>query len=48
MRSINNVYTIGAEFSNNEHAIMDLSPGCTVLQRRSSKVDNKVQTFLSR
>jgi hypothetical protein len=27
MRTINIVYTIGAEFSNNEHAIMDLALG---------------------
>ena len=45
MRSINIVYTIEAEFSNNEHTIMDLASGCTVLQRRSSKADNKVQAF---
>jgi hypothetical protein len=44
-RLINIVYTIGAEFSNNEHTIMDLTPGCTVLQFRSSKVGNKVNAY---
>ena len=45
MRTINIVYTIGAEFFNNEHVIMDFASGFTVLQSRSFKADNKVQTF---
>ena len=45
MHSINIVYSIEAEFYNIEHTTMDLTPGCTVLQFRSSKVGNKVNTI---